>query len=436
MGTQKKPSLQMTNKEAVDMIAQDASPQLAKVLEPVTTQDNPTPLAFENVYTGLIADEQSMNEFIAKGNMISQQFATAVRMWSNKMAQFYRDDLLFGDTIEEIGIRSYQAHTYKVSGTPGDCFEQEPPDIVTMLHRVNHKVYYERTDNLNVIRRAFLNDGGLSRFFAANATVFMNSDQRDNFEECKKILTDNYKFANMRKIHIANPTENDTNMRALSKLIREIAIKCTFLTADYNRFELDTFTPTAELCVFITPDVDAAMIVDMLAYAYNMEKAELVGNVITIDKWDLPGTNIFICDKEAFQIHRQVFQVGTIYDPRHLCLNTFLHDQAMYSFSQFLNAVCLTTNDVDDENVTTVAVTPGATTVTKGQTEDNTAEVTGDETNAVFWKISGNTSEDTYINGNGRLYCASDEKTGTKITITAVSQKNTAISGTGTVTVE
>jgi hypothetical protein len=95
------------------------------------------------------------------------------------------------------------------------------------------------------------------------------------------------------------------------------------------------------------------------------------------------------------------------------------------------------TIDATAPTVTGVTVSPASTTVQKGDTETFTATVNysnGHTDNEVSWVVSGNSSDDTKIGGDGELTVASDE-TATSLTVTATASDDYSKSDSATVTV-
>lgn len=87
--------------------------------------------------------------------------------------------------------------------------------------------------------------------------------------------------------------------------------------------------------------------------------------------------------------------------------------------------------------VTSVSISPGTTVVSKNATCAFTASVAGENnySREVAWSISGQTSQNTFIDGNGVLNVASDETASTLI-VKAVSRQDSRYSASALVTVQ
>ena len=433
----KKPQIKATNAEYVNMAYEQASPGLRAVLEPYVGEGIPL-ASYDSMFVALTGNPIHMNEFLNLMNMVAMDFITTKRKWNSPLKEFEKT-LEYGDTIREIAIRSFQSHTYK-SGTdnknPGDVFKQEPPDVMEFFHKINFERYWENTDNYTLLRRAFSREYGLSQFQMAAMTTLYNSAEHEVYQAMLKAMKDGYKFGRLRAVQIADVRGNANNAKNLVKIMRRTATDFGFYKSDYNVAEVDTFTPTGDIFVFITPDVDAEQAVEVLSAAYNMDKSEFVGNVRVVDSFGDTGIQAIMMDRETLMFFRTLYRAGSVFDERHLSINHYLHYHGSFTLAMSMNAVVFTTNKVDDPTVTQVTVNNDSGTVKPGTTSSFTATVTGDDSNSVFWGVVGCSSNDTYINDGGTLYVGADERNATKLKVVASARNNTSIQGTKDITVQ
>lgn len=124
-----------------------------------------------------------------------------------------------------------------------------------------------------------------------------------------------------------------------------------------------------------------------------------------------------------------------LWNPEGRYMNYWLHTDDLYSTSPFANMVVLTS---EMPAVTAVAISPTTPTVSKGQSVNFTATVTGTGVfnSGVTWEVTGTSplSSGTTINANGLLTVASDE-TNTSLTVTATSIQDDGKTQQTTVTV-
>ena len=139
-----------------------------------------------------------------------------------------------------------------------------------------------------------------------------------------------------------------------------------------------TWCAPEDIMLLIRADVMAAIDVDVLAAAFNMDKADFIGRVITVDNFDVyadDGTKIYdgsniigmICDKAWFKIKSQDMALDMWFNPNNRSWQYYLNVVKMYNYSLFANGVVIATDDpvVDASSISvdkaTLSVAEGAT---------------------------------------------------------------------------
>ena len=106
--------------------------------------------------------------------------------------------------------------------------------------------------------------------------------------------------------------------------------------------------------MLVRNDIRAKLDVEVLASAFNMDKTTLMGNIITIDNFDVyddDGVKIFdgsailggIFDKSWFRIKKQDMFMDSFYNPNNRSIQYYLNVVKMYNYSLFANGVILAT---------------------------------------------------------------------------------------------
>lgn len=97
---------------------------------------------------------------------------------------------------------------------------------------------------------------------------------------------------------------------------------------------------------------------------------------------------------------------------------------------------CMAASDAPS-SISSVAISPGSTVVTKNATCTFTATVTGENnySSEVVWSVSGQTSQSTFIDSKGVLNVAADEGA-TNLVVKAVSRQDSAYSATALAVVQ
>ena len=125
--------------------------------------------------------------------------------------------------------------------------------------------------------------------------------------------------------------------------------------------------------VFITTaDIMATIDVDVLAAAFNMDKAKFMGRVVIVDGFKNEGIYGVIADESWLQIYDNLFQMEEFYNARVMAWNQYLHVWGTFAICPFANAVML----VGSKAVPVTDVTIAAQTVAKGSNKTVTPTLT------------------------------------------------------------
>lgn len=94
--------------------------------------------------------------------------------------------------------------------------------------------------------------------------------------------------------------------------------------------------------------MEAALDVDVLSKAFNMDKTEFLGHVIVLDYFPegMESVKAMVVDKDWFMIYDKLLRTETIYNPSMMYFNMFMHVWQVYSYSKVENAVAFTTEEV------------------------------------------------------------------------------------------
>ena len=387
-------------------------------------------------------------------NRIAKTVMTTLS-YTNPWSRLKRGMLENGEVVEEIAFNLCTPYEY--NSTEDTAFpKQEKPDIHTAFHKLNYTKYYKQTVNRARLRQAFLTLDGVEELVQYIVDTMYTSAEYDEFLVMKYLIGRtalNYLFT-----PVVIPEVNADNMREIATKIKAISNELTFMRTSYNPFHLPTATKKENQIVIVNSDFDAYLDVEVLAFAFNMEKADFTGNRIMIDKFNIEevermtallGNNAdyaefteddidnlnsipaFILDDRFFMIFDNLFETTDFYNGEKLYWNYWLHVWKIISNSPFVNAVMLTS---EESAVDSVEIAPQAVTVSNGQSATFTATVTGTGfyNKAVKYSIEEDT-EKSYITNDGVLHVGIDETLST-LTVVATSIQGGKTS-TATVTI-
>jgi hypothetical protein len=246
-------------------------------------------------------------------------------------------------------------------------------------------------------------------------------------------------------------------MKTIVASAKVVSNDMTFMKTKYNLVGVKTHTPKEEQYILVNTKFDATMDVEVLASAFNMEKAQFIGNRVLVDSFGsidnerlailfaddttyvelttaeltaLDAIPAVIVDQGWFMIFDNMYKFTENYNDEGLYWNYKYHTWKTFSISPFANNVLFIPAT---PSVTSVAISPSTLTVAKGNEAHLSATVitANFAPQAVNWTIN---STKSVVDNSGNVLVASDEDKAT-LTVTATSVFDNTKTGTATITV-
>lgn len=278
----------------------------------------------------------------------------------NPLAVFKKSRMRYGSTIQEIIPKWIRAHSYVDDAE--DVFKLARPDVAQWFHSQNRRDRYDISINRDELRSAFTEEGGLNRLVAAILEVPMNSDEYDEFQIMKQLIAVYEEKWGFFKVQIAALGANSTDAQAKKalKLFRSYGKKLKYPSTLYNSGQLTdvpVFARPNELVLITTPDVMSAIDVDALATLFNLEKGDVQQRIVEIDEFPIAGAQALLTTDDFFMCKDTEYETTSIYNPKTLGQNYFLHHWGVYSVSPFVPAILFTTDNATSVPTVTQTIT-------------------------------------------------------------------------------
>lgn len=403
----------------------------------------------------VIMDYPSLqNEFLsALVNRIGRVLITS-KMYSNPWAMFKKGLLEFGETIEEIFVNIAKPFQFDQAVAESEVFKREIPDVRAAFHIMNYQKFYKATISNDQLRQAFLSWEGITDLIAKIVDAMYTGANYDEFLTMKYLLARHILDGHMYPVQI--PTVSTENMKTIVSDIKGISNAMEFLSTEYNLTGVATHTPKADQYMLINSKFDAVMDVEVLASAFNMEKAEFLGKRVLVDSFGkldiarlaelfkddptyieptsdeltaLDKIPAVIVDKDWFMIFDNYQNFTEQYNGQGLYWNYWYHVWKTFSVSPFANNALFIPGT---PSVTSVTITPATATVTKGQSIqlNATVETTNFAPQSVTWSSD---NDNATVDASGKVTLASTASD--TINITAKSTYDQSKTGTCVITV-
>lgn len=423
----------------------------------ITVDINDNTESLHDIGEFIMSYQPYQNAFLnALVNRIGRVLVTS-RMWNNPWAVFKKGYMEFGETIEEIFVNIAKPFSFDPGRAETEVFKREMPDVRAAFHTMNFQKFYKVTISNDQLRQAFLSWQGITDLIAKIVDSLYTGMQYDEFVTlkymlCREILNGGLYIETVSAV-------SDANMKGIIEVMRASSNKLTYLSPKYNMAHVMNATERDRQYVIIPADVEAKADVNVLASAFNMERADFLGHLIEVDtladhdmmrlnelfgndssytpftsddKTLLASIVSVVVDLDWFMVFDNFQQFTQNYNGQGLYWQYFYHTWKTFSVSPYANAIAFTSSS---NTITGVTVSPSTANVAQGTAIALTATVagTGIYPDSVTWSISGAIAGGTHISGN-ILSIASNEPVDNEITVTATAADGTT-AGTATITV-
>ena len=276
------------------------------------------------------------------------------KVYTNPLSFFEKDPIPFGSTLESVFTDLIKAKNFNENfGTAntevGSLIGVEKPPVKTEYYSRNFAKKYKISVSDEQLRTAFMNANGLQNLINQVLTVPTNSRNFDDFQMMKGLLAN----ASTKEITLSTgykTATDDKKAKELTKKTRAIVDRFGMMGNVFNIQGVNTFTNPQNIVIITTPEVAAMLDVELLATAFNMEKAEMGRRIVKIDSFQKynstgnkfeadPNVELMVVDEDYIQFRRTLQVSESFRNPDQLTTNVFTHNQGAACICGFVNAV-------------------------------------------------------------------------------------------------
>ena len=348
--------------DILNVIRQNASYDYQQNVPKVKTV-NDIPKVGEIIYGTPAFANQFINALVNRIAIVRVQSAT----FNNPYSMLKKGYIEYGETVEDIFVSIAKAVDFNVEKAAGREFQRTIPDVRSAFHTMNWRVMYPVTIQDEDLRQAFLSIDGVQNLIAKIVDSVYTAAEYDEFLLFKYLLVKAISHGKMFPTSIGAGTdlsEAAVQFRGTSNLL-------PFIASDYNEAGVKTNTPKDRQVIFMDALFNAQFDVNVLASAFNMDKADFMGRLFIIDKWTdfdnerfdviransdgieevtadeltvLADVKAVILDENWFQVYDNNNKFTEKYVASGLYWNYFYHTWKTVSNSPFANAVVFVTS--------------------------------------------------------------------------------------------
>ena len=358
-------ALNATTLDILNVIRQNASYEYQSLV-PAVTQATDIPKVGEVLYGHPALANQFLNALI---NRIALVRARSAR-FNDPYVELRKGFLRFGETVEEVFVEMAKAVEFSAEKGAAREFKRTLPQVRSAFHAINWRVMYPITIQNDDLRLAFTSEDGVTDLIAKIVESVYTAASYDNFLLTKYLLIKAVNAGAIKLQTITTPVGGDAD-KAAAAAFRATSNKMLFISDAFNASGVHTATPREDQVIFMDAAYNAQFDVNVLASAFNMDKADFMGRLFLIDDWTsfdndrfdiiranstgleavssdeltaMANIKAIILDKEFFQIYDNNDQFTEKYVASGLYWNYFYHVWETVSWSPFSNAIALTTS--------------------------------------------------------------------------------------------
>lgn len=380
------------------------------------------------------------------------------KAYRSSLKSLKRGLMTFGEKVEEIFVAMAEPHDYNIVEAQSNVFKLETGDVYTAFHTLNYEKFYKKSISEENLRQAFLSPEGVYDLIGGLYESLYSGAEYDEFLTTKYLIAKMILGGFIKSTQI--PAVTADTVKEVATTMAEASYMFRFPSNKYNIAKVTTFSRPEDLILMTSAKFGALNNFNVLASAFNMDKAEIEARHIMIDGFDIfdldrldkllgndPEYTRFTdeqltllgsipavtFDKNWFMIFDVLMTYKEIYNPEGMYWQNIYHVWKIFSVSPFNNAMMYTNQT---SSVTSVTLSPKTATLSKGATLQMTATVVteGFADKSVIWTVSGTSATTSTISSTGLLYIAGDE-TNTELTVTATSALDSTKQDTATITI-
>lgn len=330
---------------------------------PVVEKSSDIPKVGEIIYGTPAFANQFINALVNRIAIVRVQSAT----FNNPYEILKKGFIEFGETVEDIFVSIAKAVEFDPEKASAREFKRTFPDVRSAFHTMNWRVMYPVTIQDEDLKQAFLSIDGVQNLIAKIVDSVYTAANYDEFLLFKYLIIKAVSHGHMYPLSIGNGTK----LTDAAKKFRGTSNKLPFMSSDYNDSGVKTTTPKDRQVIFMDADFNADFDVEVLASAFNMDKADFMGRLFLMDDWTkfdnerfdiiransdgieevttaeltlMKDVKAVICDENWFQVYDNKNQFTEDYVAAGLYWNYFYHQWKTISSSPFANAIVFVTD--------------------------------------------------------------------------------------------
>ena len=386
--------VQATNQNILNAVRSQLSYEVQNHL-PEITSDN-----ISQVYDDILKYNPLRNEIVPSLVRLIGMLSVDTVAWRNPLARYKKNPMRYGETEEETYVNMCKGHAYDPRDSFEKAFQIYESYIMSVFHNINLKIQYPITVTFDNLRNAFFSEYGIRDMISAKMESAVTGANWDEYLAMKMLIDAAYDKQILPAVTVPEVVDEQSAKDMLVEV--KTAIGEFSFPNPVNNIAGSTASSRPENIIFITtPRTNANISVQALAYAYQLDRAQVEVNTVVVDNFSHSAIQAVAVDVRFFKVREQLREISDQRLANVLSWNYFYTLFEMVSASPFYPIRVFTTDVVATSDLTITANSG-----TYESDLDNEVEIPATVTGGTgtyhqelltYELTSGNTSRDTFI---------------------------------------
>ena len=269
-------TLNASTMDILNTIRQNASMEYQSLV-PEVTKASDIPKVGEVLYGYPALANQFLSTLVNRIASVRVKSAT----FNDDYVELKKGYLEFGETVEEVFVSIAKAREFSAEKAESREFKRTIPDVKTAFHAMNYRVQYPITIQDVDLRTAFTSMEGVQDLIARIVDAIYTANEYDEYLLFKYLMIKAIAHGKMYPVSIGDGAD----MKEAAVAFRGMSNQLGFMSTKYNISGVHTTTPRVDQYIFMDAKYNAQYDVNVLASAFNMDKATFMGRLKLIDDW-------------------------------------------------------------------------------------------------------------------------------------------------------
>lgn len=312
----------------------------------------------DNAHTwiaNILSDPDMTNNFFTglTNTIIKQRVIS--HMFNNPLERFKTGQLPYGLAESDFYINPQTGETFLFpesdeagTGANADLLKDKLPDIKQVFYKKNYGKKYKKTYTDVQIVNLVNSWDDFGNLVDAIARSLVSDANIEEFDTMKALVTSGFNNGDIVTVEAPAVTDKATAEDFLVKA-RELFLSFQFPSTNYNAWtdnqnhKVKTWSDSDNISIIISASASSKIDVYALAAAFNIDKADIMGKVLVVDRIDDANKVQAVIFDDTFLHFSQVLErTYSFFNPDTTKLSFYYYRQSVLALCPFANAVALT----------------------------------------------------------------------------------------------